>query len=195
MARPAEAWHGHYRGAGLPFGDGGIMAYSSTNIAGVLDQLNGRLFLPAIQRPFVWEPEQILMLFDSLMKGYPISSFLFWDIRPENRNHWDIYRFVENFRYGETHNELVEPDGREILMVLDGQQRLTSLLVGLRGSYSIKLKHKRHSNPDAWVRQRLYIDLLKEPTGEGGADEFGVSYGFRFAAQQPENTPESLWIK
>ena len=35
------------------------MAYSSTSVAGVLDQLNSRLFLPAIQRPFVWEPEQI----------------------------------------------------------------------------------------------------------------------------------------
>lgn len=171
------------------------MAYASTTIVNILDGVSTRLFLPAIQRPFVWEPEQIVMLFDSLMKDYPISSFLFWDIRPENRDGWDIYRFVENFRYGETHNELVEPDGREVAMVLDGQQRLTSLLIGLRGSYSVKLKRKRHSNPDAWVRQRLYIDLLKEATEAARDDELGVSYGFHFAAQQPESTPERLWIK
>lgn len=171
------------------------MTYSSMTIASIIDDLSIRLFLPAIQRPFVWEPEQIIMLFDSLMKDYPISSFLFWDIRPENRDGWDIYRFVENFRYGETHNELIEPDGREVVMVLDGQQRLTSLLIGLRGSYSTKLKHKRHSNPDAWIRQRLYIDLLREAAEAGKDDELGISYGFRFAAQQPESTAECLWIK
>ena len=38
---------------------------------------NGKLFLPAIQRKFVWNEEQITKLFDSLMRGYPIGTFLF----------------------------------------------------------------------------------------------------------------------
>ena len=36
--------------------------------------------LPAIQREFVWEPPKIVRLFDSLMRGYPIGSFLFWQV-------------------------------------------------------------------------------------------------------------------
>jgi uncharacterized protein with ParB-like and HNH nuclease domain len=38
--------------------------------------------LPAIQREFVWKPEQIERLFDSLMQGYPFGTFLFWKIDP-----------------------------------------------------------------------------------------------------------------
>ena len=54
------------------------MAYKSSTIAGVIRHLNRDYYLPAIQRPYVWTPEQIVRLFDSLLKGYPISSFLFW---------------------------------------------------------------------------------------------------------------------
>lgn len=171
------------------------MSYNSTTIRDVVESTNRQYFLPAIQRPFVWEPEQIIALFDSLMKGYPISSFLFWEIKPENRQNWDIYNFFENFRYGSTHNQLVEPDGREITLVLDGQQRLTSLLIGLRGSYTVKLKHKRWDNPDAWVKQRLYLNLLKDPGDEVDSDDLGVTYGFKFFTEPPRNGESSYWIK
>ena len=116
------------------------MAYSSMTIARTISQINRSYFLPAIQRPFVWQPEQITGLFDSLMKGYPISSFLFWAIDPERRQDWDIYKFLENFRHGDVHNEMAEMDGRDVVLVLDGQQRLTSLLIGLQGSYTIRPK-------------------------------------------------------
>jgi uncharacterized protein with ParB-like and HNH nuclease domain len=39
---------------------------------------NKRYFLPAIQREFVWETAQIEQLFDSVLRCYPIGSFLFW---------------------------------------------------------------------------------------------------------------------
>jgi uncharacterized protein with ParB-like and HNH nuclease domain len=173
------------------------MSYRSATIASVIDQINRSYFLPAIQRPFVWEPDQIVALFDSLLKGYPISSFLFWELRPENRRNWEIYRFVENFRYGEFHNEQAEPDGRDVVLVLDGQQRLTSLLIGLRGSYTVKLKHKRWDNPSAWVKQRLYIDLLKDPgtDDEEDREDIGITYGLKFAAEQPGNGTQHLWFK
>ena len=81
------------------------MSYISSNVAGVLDRINRSYFLPAIQRPFVWQPDQIVALFDSLLKGYPISSFLLWEIKPEHRTDWEIYKFIENFRFGDTHND------------------------------------------------------------------------------------------
>jgi hypothetical protein len=178
---------------------GGTLSYISSNVAGVLDRINRSYFLPAIQRPFVWQPDQIVALFDSLLKGYPISSFLFWEIKPERRADWEIYKFIENFRFGDTHNELAEPDGRDVVLVLDGQQRLTSLLIGLRGSFTVRAKYARRSNPDAWSRQRLYIDLLKDPTIESGDDndreDLGVTYGLRFFEDEPKNQSEHLWMK
>jgi uncharacterized protein with ParB-like and HNH nuclease domain len=171
------------------------MSYNVISIRDIVESVNREYFLPAIQRPFVWEPDKIVALFDSLMKGYPISSFLFWEIKPENRQNWDIYSFIDNFKFGETHNQLAEPDGREITLVLDGQQRLTSLLIGLRGSYTAKLKHKRWDNPDAWRKQKLYFDLLKDPISTDDNDDLGITYGFKFFERPPLNSTSSHWIK
>ncbi|HVX90647.1 MAG TPA: DUF262 domain-containing protein [Candidatus Paceibacterota bacterium] len=173
------------------------MSYRTATVASVVDDINRCYFLPAIQRPYVWEPNQIVALFDSLLKGYPISSFLFWDIRPENRRNWEIYKFVEHFRFGDTHNELADPDGREVTLVLDGQQRLTSLIIGLRGSYTVKLKHKRWDSPTGWERRRLYIDLLKDPGTEDQEDreDVGITYGLKFSASEPTSSGRNLWIK
>lgn len=174
------------------------MSYVSSTVGRVLDQINRTYFLPAIQRPYVWQPEQIIKLFDSLLKGYPISSFLFWEIRPERRNDWEIYRFIENFRFGDTHNETVEPDGRDIVLVLDGQQRLTSLLIGLRGTFTVRAKYARRQNPDAWSKQRLYLDLLKDPAAldeDADAEELGITYGLRFFEEEPKRSQSQLWLK
>lgn len=171
------------------------MSYNAASIRDTVEQINRNLYLPAIQRPYVWEPEQIVALFDSLMKGYPISAFLFWELKPENRRNWEIYSFIDNFRYGSTHNEIAEPDGRDIVLVLDGQQRLTSLLIGLRGTYTVKLKHKRWDNPTAWVRQRLFLDLLTDPAVEEADAELGISYGFKFFDTTPETDSKHVWYK
>lgn len=173
------------------------MSYNSATVASVVDQINRSYFLPAIQRPYVWEPDQVVALFDSLLKGYPISTFLFWEVKPENRRNWQIYSFAEQFKYGEIHNEQVEPDGRDVVLVLDGQQRLTSLLIGLRGSYTIKLKNKRWDNPAAWVKQRMYIDLFKDPGTEDTEDreDLGITYGLKFSAEKPKSDERHLWYK
>lgn len=171
------------------------MSYESTTIAKIINKLNRNYFLPAIQRPFVWKPEQLIRLFDSLMKGYPISSFLFWDLKPESKQQWEIYKFVENFRYGDTHNEIAETDGFDVTLVLDGQQRLTSLMLGLRGSYTVKAKNKRINNPDAWTRQHLYLDLLKDPNLDDDEAGIEVSYGFKFFSEHPNNSNNHFWIK
>ncbi|WP_036261529.1 GmrSD restriction endonuclease domain-containing protein [Methylocapsa aurea] len=172
------------------------MSYSATTIARIVDRINRSHFLPAIQRPYVWEPNQITTLFDSLMKGYPISSFLFWELKPENRENWDIYQFAEHFRYGQVHNELAETDGRDITLVLDGQQRLTSLLIGLRGTYTVKLKHKRWDNPSAWVRQRLYLDLFRDSKNEDeDVEDVSITYGFRFFSEDLKPSASHWWFK
>ena len=55
------------------------------------------LVLPAIQREFVWRPEQIYRLFDSLMQGYPFGTFLYWQVAPENSSNFNFYDFVRDY--------------------------------------------------------------------------------------------------
>src|SRR4051812_41391194 len=113
------------------------------------------------------------------MRGYPISTFLFWELQPENCNRWEIYSFIDNFDGKDTHNKLASPAGvQQLTLVLDGQQRLTSLLIGLKGSYTAKKKHKRRDRADAWVKYTLYLDLFKDAGQEPEDGELGLRYGF-----------------
>ena len=100
------------------------MSYKSETINKVIDRLNKQYFLPAIQREFVWQPEQIVTLFDSILRGYPIGSCLFWELKEENRDRWTCYRFIDNAKQGGTHNTIAQMDGvKEPVLIRDGQQR------------------------------------------------------------------------
>lgn len=172
------------------------MAYKSDTMATVVRRLNLQYFLPAIQREFVWSTSQLISLFDSIMRGYPISSFLFWELEEQNRDKWEVYKFIENASYGGTRNELANIDGvHQLTLVLDGQQRLTSLLIGLKGTYTTKRKWKRWDDPKAWVKQRLYLDLAKDPKGEAEDGEAGIRYGFQFIETVPSNDENHCWFK
>ena len=63
----------------------------------IMDRVGRDTFLPAIQREYVWNPYQVEMLFDSLLNGYPINSFLFWKIREEHKNDWISYDFIRDY--------------------------------------------------------------------------------------------------
>ncbi|HWJ75032.1 MAG TPA: DUF262 domain-containing protein [Kaistia sp.] len=174
------------------------MPYSAATVAETVMNINIRYFLPAIQRPYVWNSEQIVRLFDSLMKGFPISSFLFWDVSADNKHNWQTYRFAENFRQGEIHNEHANLDGLDATLVLDGQQRLTSLLIGLRGSFTEKVKHKKSSSADAWKTKKLYLDLIREPDNifdEDDEEHDEELFAFEFFETAPPQLPGQLWIR
>lgn len=114
------------------------MAYFNTTIKDLISERIGRnTFLPAIQREYVWNPAQVEKLFDSIMCGYPISSFLFWKIREEKKKDWTSYEFIKDFDQAKPHNKEANLDGvnQDIYLVLDGQQRITSINIALRGSY------------------------------------------------------------
>jgi uncharacterized protein with ParB-like and HNH nuclease domain len=174
------------------------MSYRSESIQITIGHLNSQYFLPAIQREFVWNQEKIVKLFDSILRGYPISSFLFWELKPENRDKWEAYKFVSEAKDGGTHNTLANTNGvQHLTLVLDGQQRLTSLLIGLKGSYINKKKYKRWDNPDAWVKQKLCLDLLKDPRTEEENDssETGVYYGLSFLNKAPKPDIRHHWFE
>ncbi|MFI5305375.1 MAG: DUF262 domain-containing protein, partial [Nitrospiria bacterium] len=172
------------------------MAYRSDTIAIILKRLNSQYFLPAIQREFVWNSNKIIALFDSIMRGYPISSFLFWELKDENRSNWEAYKFLENAFDGGTHNELANVDGiHQLTLVLDGQQRLTSIIIGMKGTYTIKRKYKRWDDPAAWIKQRLFLNLLKDPKSEEEDGESGIHYEFQFSEKTPTNSANEFWFK
>ena len=98
----------------------------------------GGLWLPNIQRLFVWSEEQIERLFDSIMRQYPISTLLFW----RSKELVKCRRFIDQFYPNVDLKTLYRPeDQRTKRMVLDGQQRLQSLYIGLKGSYEGKVLH------------------------------------------------------
>ena len=172
------------------------MSYRTEPILVAVNRMNNQYFLPAIQREYVWKTHQIVALFDSILRGYPISSFLFWELQPENRDRWQVYKFIENASDGGTHNTLANLNGvNAIHLVLDGQQRLTSLLIGLKGTYSVRKKHGRWDNPDAWSRQRLHIDLLAEPKINDDDRDSGIYYKFAFKESTPAPDKENFWFE
>lgn len=135
-----------------------------------------RYLLPAIQREFVWSPEQIVRLFDSLMRDYTIGSFLFWRVDKNKINEFRFYEFVRNYHERDMrHNPSANVTGEEnITSILDGQQRFTSFYIGLKGTYAYKIPWKRWDNDDAFPTRKLYLNLLSK------SEEFGLMYDFRF---------------
>src|SRR5919108_6121609 len=110
--------------------------YRAESIASVLPRVNTAWFLPALQRAFVWDSGRICNLFDSLMRSYPISSFLLWGVPEADRADLEVYRFVDSASDFGKHNVRERAFGvKDLAFVLDGQQRLTSLLIGLKGTY------------------------------------------------------------
>jgi uncharacterized protein with ParB-like and HNH nuclease domain len=121
------------------------MAYETPiTIAEVMKNISAdRYVLPSIQREYVWDTDQIETLFDSLMRNYPIGTFLFWEINKEHVNDYDFYGFIRNYHEKKfEHNKKINLKGSDgVTAVLDGQQRLTSIYLGLKGTYAYKLKY------------------------------------------------------
>jgi len=145
--------------------------------------------LPAIQREFVWNPGQISKLFDSLMQGFPVGSFLFWKIEPTTAKNFRFFDFSRE--YHQRDNPHCPPLGKApdgpVTAVLDGQQRLTALNVGLRGSLAVKEPNKWWNNPKAFPIKKLYLNLLHEPA----PDEEGAIYKFEFLTDERAEVPTS----
>ena len=164
-------------------------------IKGALDRIaSNEYVLPAIQREFVWNPEQICKLFDSVMQRYPFGDFLFWRIEPERSADYRYYGFVREYHERDDPHcpDLGPLPNQQMIAVLDGQQRLTAFNIGLRGSMSVKLPYKRWNNPDAFPPRFLALDLLSP----NERDEEGNCYVFDFVDEGTIGRQgEQLWFK
>lgn len=175
------------------------MSYVSTTIKNVINDIKDcKYILPDIQRGYVWKMEQIENLFDSLLRGYPINSFLFWKIETSNLKDYNFYVFIKDYSLASTNNNIINPAGiTEFTAILDGQQRLTSLYIGLYGSYTERKKGVKKTNPNAFLKKYLYLNLLYDETADEEANI--KKFGFKFLSENDAKAKgfneQNLWLK
>jgi len=165
-------------------------------IKNAIDRIDsGDFLLPSIQRRFVWSTEQIELLFDSIMQDYPINTFMFWQVNSDEiKNQFRFYDFLIKYVEYEGGNNREKPmrsNYKDFNAVIDGQQRLNSLYIGLKGSYAfrqyIKNKKKYHNDENNYPTRKLYLDILS-PIED---DEKRKKYDFRFLVHN-EHKKENL---
>lgn len=142
------------------------MGYEKKTIRKMMEDIeSSKVYLPALQRKFVWGKHQIQMLFDSLMRNYPIGTFLFWKLPSQKANSYVFYEFLREYDSRSPYNQRFPGNflQQEITGVLDGQQRLSSMYIGLQGTHTEKAPYKKSFNDKAYQKTRLYLNLLSLP--------------------------------
>ncbi len=116
-------------------------SWSQLTIREIVEQiLRGQIRIPAFQRGFVWEPDRVAYLMDSIYKKYPFGSLLFWRTREQLSVERDLGPF-----------KLPAPkEDYPVDYVLDGQQRITSI-------FGVFQRDLEMTNPGDW--QNVYFDL------------------------------------
>jgi uncharacterized protein with ParB-like and HNH nuclease domain len=154
------------------------MSYLKTSIKEVVDEIDRNYYLPHIQRSMVWKEEQMYKLYDSLIRGYPIGTFLFWKVKKE----YDIQKikFITDFTKNKQNEISTDYSKDEYYLVLDGQQRLQSFLIGLKGSYNGK---------------ELFLNVLCEDKSIYDDDQLIYESKFFKSKENVIYENNELWVK
>lgn len=186
--------------------------FKDISIKDVIEEINVSYFLPDIQREYVWldkaNERKIEQLFDSILRGYPIGSFLFWKLKTSDvetdktlqddsdKLNFQLYEFIEDYDVRNPHNkkiDIIKVNSNDLHIVLDGQQRLTSLFIGLKGSRTLKKPKGWWDNPNSFERKKLYINLKYKPNEEDTED--GYQFEFRKPDCLPANDENNYWFR
>jgi uncharacterized protein with ParB-like and HNH nuclease domain len=172
------------------------MSYKAISIKEIISMIgNNEVYLPAIQRKFVWSHEQIEQLFDSILLGYPIGTFLFWTVTKKKVNDYKFYKFIQDYHERDKYlnDPAPWPETKEkIIAVLDGQQRLGSLYVALQGSYAYKKPRARWDKDDAFPKRQLCFNILHNVR----AEEDDTTFQFKFLTEEEmkEQNEHTFWL-
>jgi hypothetical protein len=139
--------------------------------------INATYVIPDLQRPYVWSPRQVTMLVDSLFRGWPFGSLLLWEVKPDcfesdegipHRPFWQVVDRTGNDK-GSQNSALGQPATYQ--MVLDGQQRVQSLILALGGDqwgfqlldseWALDLQDRRVKPSSHWSKASMCVDLRK----------------------------------
>lgn len=176
------------------------MKYENISIKEAMNMIaQGQMFLPEIQRNFVWKEEQIENLFDSIIMGYPIGTLLFWRTTKKAiaQNNFVLYEFIKDYHQRDCFENKKAPeklitDFEKYYIVLDGQQRLSSLYIALQGSIAFKIKKKWWNTNEAFPKKKLYFNLDSIATQK--QDDDGFIKRFKFFSDQDVPT-ENAWFR
>lgn len=146
------------------------MTYKPRSLFRLIEDINRQLFLPHIQRPFVWDEDQMRKLLDSLMLNYPIQTMLFWRTKDAIK----VRKFMDSINWDSELHLLYDGSksqlGVEKVLVLDGQQRLQTLYAFFSG----QIVGETGIDP-----REAYIDTT---TGNIRLDD-GLFYDIRLSAE------------
>ncbi|MEO7032969.1 MAG: DUF262 domain-containing protein [Polyangiaceae bacterium] len=139
------------------------------------------LLIPDLQRPYVWKPQMIVVLVDSLLRGWPFGSLLLWNYGQDRSEtvempHRRFWREVDRTT-GDGGTDVPAatlPASTPFRMVLDGQQRVQSLLLAVGGDdWGLKLTDRQWSEAfneyaprgrkarPSWTRGQLCLNVTK----------------------------------
>jgi uncharacterized protein with ParB-like and HNH nuclease domain len=172
------------------------MEYLHWTVKEAMERIGAKkLYLPAIQRKFVWGAPQIEQLFDSIMRDYPIGTFLFWMVEEAKQNDYSYYEFIREYHERDNwKNSLAAkphlPD--ELVGVLDGQQRLNSMYVALQGTYAFKRPRVWENNPNAYPVRQFFLNVFK-PEVEEEDEEYIYEFRFLTSEEAKETKPTRCW--
>ncbi len=165
----------------------------------LVNKINRAIFLPTIQRDFVWlknpKKEKIEKFFDSIMQDYPIGQVILWSYnttKGKKGSKFNGYKFSNKYYINQSNIQDQEPSisSTEINYVIDGQQRLTALYIGLKGCRINKKDQTEY----------LYMNALYNNTIEGEQDEgYKIKYQFKFKTEidvKNENQKlDNYWVR
>lgn len=167
-----------------------------------VELLNSEYYIPTIQRRFVWEKEQISMLFDSILREFPIGQMLVKESSVQEVSDNPTYKFVQNyivdnipnFEKGNHANPQEKNiESNPVKLVFDGQQRLTALNIGLNGCIYERDNKYKTKKKENYVRKYLCMNLVSDPSKPvEDAESFDQSKGgnaphYEFAFKKEEN--------
>ena len=165
----------------------------------LVKKINKNFFLPPIQRGFVWPIEKIESLFDSLYHDYPVGIPIVWKINKWERKTCPLFYFYEEAEGNEDHLKEAKTTerGKNYFVVLDGQQRLTALFLGIKGYFKVKRKGKGLKNIDGnFEKQYLCFNLAGDEKIKKGEDEESKIPLFKFKTEEECHswTKNNFWI-
>ena len=178
----------------------------------ILKRINqNTIILPSIQREFIWTKKQIVALYDSIMLGYPISTFLFWNIDDfDFSKNTYFYQFLKEVSFNfqgkseQLTSSIIDSNilDKETIAVLDGQQRLTSLYITLIGQTKTRAKYKKATS--ALSLLELYLDLssgsdffdneelIEDDDDNAIKDNLAYTFDFQLSISNPD---KKRWFK
>ncbi|MDR2494388.1 MAG: DUF262 domain-containing protein [Spirochaetaceae bacterium] len=155
---------------------------------------SGEYVMPAFQRNFVWSMEKIEKLWDYILCGYPIATFLFWHVDTNNvKDNTCFCEFLRDVKFKSRKEPIDENYSLKNLnpettdtAILDGQQRLTSLFISLYGTTGIQAKNEKGKTAGRSITS-LLIELDEIEAKKPNKDE-SMKYGIKFTTKRRSST-------